>query len=544
MRSLSILPLTVATALALVTPNRPPIVSLPYSTFQGTTSGNLTQFLGVPFAAPPINELRFKRPQPPLQKSGIQKADAFGAACPQQTFATVPLLAFPPSNYSSISEDCLTLNIIKPTVGTTAKRLPVALWIHGGGFETGDSTDPKSFALVERSIAIGQPFILVTANYRLSALGFLGGKEILADGSANLGIHDQIMALQWIQNFISSFGGDPTKVTLFGVNAGAISVATHMLKNGDKPNPMFRGAFMLSGGPSWISHVNDGQEAYDQLVLDTGCNSSNNTLQCLRQVPYDALMASVMKSKGLFSFSGLANEWKPRVDDDIIKESPYCAVSKGLYAKVPIISGSCDDEGTMFGLVTPNITTDPEFVEYMQTYLLRDTTPAQIRAVQKAYPSNPAAGSPFDTGRNDTLTPEYKRLSSIEGDFIFQAPRRFLLESAAKRQKTWGYIYKRGKSTPNLGAFHGIDLADWFANKSLDFVAPDSLIRFIINLNPNPTKGPEIWPEWGSSKKSPPMLTFSDPAEVSVTPDTYRSEGFDLLSDINIYLAKKAGICN
>ncbi|KAJ7101083.1 Alpha/Beta hydrolase protein [Mycena epipterygia] len=186
-----------------------PIVSLDYGTFQGANDGNLTKFLGVPFARPAA---RFEPPQPPTPLDGLQDATAFGPACPQQALSPFPFQLIP--NHTFMSEACLTLDVFKPASAHPGSKLPILVEADAvlpGGFEVGSSGDTDFRGAVERSMLLGEPIIIVAPNY---SFGFLAGKEVSDAGITNLGLRDQIFALEWVQKHIAAFGGDPERVVL------------------------------------------------------------------------------------------------------------------------------------------------------------------------------------------------------------------------------------------------------------------------------------------------------------------------------------------
>ncbi|KAJ7700766.1 alpha/beta-hydrolase [Mycena rosella] len=492
-----------------------PKVTLPYATFQGVDDGNLTKFLGIPFAQP--------------------NATAFGAACPQQALNPTPA-PFPLGNYT-ISEDCLTLNVFKPASADSKSKLPIFVWIFGGGFEVGASSDTDPRPVVERSILVGEPVIIVTPNYRVSAFGFLGGKEVSAAGVTNLGLRDQIAALEWVRDHISDFGGDPSKVVVGGVSAGAISMSYLILSNKLNTNTLFRGAFLQSGSPASTESVADGQPFYDGLVDANNCTGSSDTLACLRRVPFDALMATINRTDNIFSFTSLSIEWRPRVDGEVIVENPLLSVSLGAHSKIPIMMGDSDDEGTVFSFGNDNITTNAEFMGYIQSNYLPKSSPAQIAQITTLYPEDPAQGSPFGTGSANAITPEFKRLAAFQGDFLFVGPRRFFLEHASARQNMWSWLNLRGKTNPIIGAFHGSDSGIWFpANTTTtDTVGVNALINFINTLDPNRSArgngAPAVfWPTWKTD--STQLLTFSDPVVVNITSDDFRSDAIQSLNEL------------
>ncbi|KAJ7623882.1 carotenoid ester lipase precursor [Mycena polygramma] len=526
----------------------PPIVALDYGVFQGAIDGNISTFRGVPFAQPAI---RFSLPQAPTLLDGVQNATAFGLACPQQ--AETPPFPFPPLTVPPMSEDCLTLNVFVPNSATPASKLPVLVWIFGGGFEIGEASDTDVGPLVERSIVNGEPVIVVTPNYRLSAYGFLAGKEVGDAGISNLGLRDQIFALEWVHSHIEAFGGDPTRVVLGGASAGAISSAILLMSNKRfDPSALIRGAFLVSGSPITTGSLADGQADYDGLVSVNNCTDAQDTLDCLRRVPFAAFKGTVDKTRNALSYSSLENTWRPRVDGDVVARNPLVSVAKGLYAKLPILSGDCDDEGTQFSFVNDNITTDDEFVSYINSNYLSKATPDQIAELALLYPDDPAQGSPFDTGLANQLTPQFKRLAAFQGDYFFTGTRRFFLQHASRTQNIWSWLSKRGKSTPYLGANHGSDGPIWFPTNATEpdgFLGADKLLNFINHLDPNSGLGgaqntSEIyWPRWNETSENGTtgsLLTFSDPNAVGITPETFRVDAMEYLFGLMLSEAKDA----
>ncbi|KAJ7247906.1 sterol esterase [Mycena haematopus] len=525
-----------------------PTVTLSYGVFQGAVDGNLSTFLGVPFAKPAV---RFSLPEAPTLLHGIQNATVFGPACPQQALA--PPAPIPPQTQEGqVSEDCLKLNVFAPKSATPRSSLPVFVWIYGGAFEIGNSPDTEVRPVVERSIATREPVIIVTPNYRVSAFGFLAGKEVGDAGISNLGIRDQIFALEWVKENIGAFGGDPERVVIGGPSAGAISTGLLLLSNKRfEPTELFRGAFMLSGSPITTGSVTDGQPYYDGLVAANNCTGSSDTLDCLRRVPFEALMATVNDTTNVFSYSSMQNIWRPRVDGDVVVRDPLISVSQGLYAKVPIISGDSDDEGTLFSLSNDNITTNAEFMGYLHSNYLSNSTSAQVAKLGTLYPDDPTQGSPFDTGTANQFTPEFKRLAAFQGDYLFIGARRFFLEHASKTQDAWSWLNKHGKSTPVLGAAHGSDVPVWFpptVSNSTDFRPMDPLINFINTLDPNRSVGAHstsasavFWPKWSELLDgSPSLLTLSDPAVVNVTAEDFRVDAMKFLYEVLLEQARKS----
>ncbi|KAJ7630257.1 Alpha/Beta hydrolase protein [Roridomyces roridus] len=531
----------------LVCTDASPIVSLSYGTFQGFNTGNLTAFLGVPFG----QAGRFEVPRAPGILHGVQNATNFGPTCPQQSSSlSIPAgVQFPdigngetlPDTPVVISEDCLTLDVYKPATASAKSKLPVFVWIYGGGFEDGNSRNTNLDPIVERSISTGSPVVVVAINYRLTAFGFLAGKEVAAAGATNLGTRDQIFALQWVQKNIAAFGGDPTRVVVGGVSAGAISTAILLLDNKPASNTLFHGAFMESGSPATTPSVADGQADFDGLVAANGCSHARDTLDCLRRVPFASLMATINNTPNLFSFQSLNIVWRPRVDGDVIVKDPLISVQEGLYSRMPFLTGDSDDEGTIFTVPLLNITTDAEFLNFVHSNYLPTATQGQIAQVARLYPADPAQGSPFGTGTADQLSPQYKRLAAFQGDLVFVAPRRSFLEHASTRQNTWSWLNRRFKTSSEFGSFHASDETIWFPTEpNPDFTALDALVNFINTLDPNNHAGGSshsskvFWPKWNTASSTGPtsLLTFSDPNVINITAENFRVAAFDFLNEL------------
>ncbi|KAL0577126.1 hypothetical protein V5O48_004879 [Marasmius crinis-equi] len=537
---LGFLAVALQAAVALAAPLAGPTVKLDSATVTGTSSGRVSKFLGIPFAKPPTGDRRFRLPEPIDPYATSFSALSMGPGCPQQA-VTLPILTGLPADavnfvVNSIfgvvfpdSEDCLTINVIAPANATTSSKLPVVAWIFGGGFELGSPQMYDGTSIVERSIQLGQPVIYVSMNYRVTGFGFLASKEVKAAGVGNLGLQDQREALRWIQKYIGSFGGDPTKVTIWGESAGAISVALHMLADGGDTKGLYRAGFMQSGSPIPVGDITHGQKYYDSIVQDTGCSGSADTLACLRTVSYTKLKAAIDKTPSIFSYQSLNLAWLPRADGVFLSDAPQKLVQQGKVANVPIVNGDCDDEGTLFSLSTLNVTTEAQIRTYVKTEFLQDITDAELDNLLQLYPQDLTQGSPFDTGILNGLSPQFKRFASFQGDAVFQAPRRFFLQTLSGKQNIWSFLSKRGKALPFLGSAHGTDILNVYGGGEL----ADYLIRFATNLDPNGS-GTASWPKY--TKESPQLLTFVDNilAPTQITQDTYRQAAMQGVTEVTL----------
>lgn len=410
-------------------------IEYPQATFIGSP-GVVEAFSGIPFAKPPVGPLRLKPPQPITEPLGTYNATANGKACPQLFFSDniVNNDAIPTSEIGLLldtplfqtvlnaGEDCLVINVQRPAGTTPDAKLPVLFWIFGGGFEIGWNSMYDGTTWVTESVAEGKPIIYVSVNYRVGGFGFLPGAEILADGSANLGLLDQRLGLQWVADNIAAFGGDPSKVTIWGESAGAISVFDQMaLYDGDntyKGKPLFRGGIMNSGSivPADPVDCPKGQVVYDTVVASAGCSSATDTLACLRELPYETFLNATNSVPGLLSYHSVALSYLPRPDGVVLTASPDVLAIQGRYADVPFIIGDQEDEGTIFSLFQSNITTTAEVVTYLSTLFFNNASPAQLEELVATYPDVTTDGSPFRTGLLNNWYPQYKRLAAILGE--------------------------------------------------------------------------------------------------------------------------------
>ncbi|OJT04264.1 Lipase 4 [Trametes pubescens] len=510
-----------ATPLALAAASTSPTVTLDKGTVVGTSDGFLDQFLGIPFAQPPIGDLRLQLPVPVSPYSGVINATAPGNQCFQQVLPVPPVPSGSPPEISQFlqaitasegpgagppqSEDCLNINVIVPVGTKPDAKLPVAAWIYGGGFQVGSNVLEPGAVIANRSAEIGLPVIFVAMNYRLSAFGFLGGKEVKEAGVGNLGLQDQREALRWIQKYISNFGGDPDKVTIWGESAGALSVAHQMVANGGDTEGLFRAAWMESGSLYSAGDIEELQPTFDFIASEAGCASAKDPLACLREVPAEVIVKAMDKTPTIFSAQALNIPYFPHVDGVFIKDNMEKLTIEGKIADVPFINGANEDEGTLFSLAPlTNVTTQGEFAAFLKSNYFPRASNETIARVLELYPADPAAGSPFGTGNQFALNPVYKRLSAFQGDLIFHGPRRFMLQQRAGKQVARSYW----------------DMTDYF-------------VRFVHTLNPNNPPGNFYWPEY--TLELPQLLTFVDGnVSLKVTSDTFREEAIGFLTELSL----------
>lgn len=318
----------------------------PVRTEAGLLSGvpgrdaSITVFKGVPFAAPPINELRWRGPQPPLSWHGVRKADRFGSICPT-----------PRPAGESMSEDCLFLNVWTGA-SSSSERRPVMVWLHGGGFLTGSGSDPlhDGEGLARKGV------VLVTINYRMGALGFLAtpelSKESGHDASGNYGLLDEIAALQWIQTNIAAFGGDPKRVTLFGHSAGAGSV------NFLSMSPLAKGLFQQALAESQVRYPQDLElrylsmswrslQAAEAAGRSYAASHGATSLRELRALPWQKLIeGSDAPDADVYTGSSARPPlFRPVIDGWVVPKNFSQTFAQRTHNAVTFVTGNNLDEG-------------------------------------------------------------------------------------------------------------------------------------------------------------------------------------------------------
>ncbi|TVY48690.1 putative secreted lipase [Lachnellula occidentalis] len=517
----------------------------PAATVIGSTLGLVDSFQGVPFAQPPTGSLRLKPPQA-LTSLGTVTATGTAMACPQLYFSddtsdfpagVLGVLLNTPlfQTVTSAGEDCLTVSIFRPAGTTDSSNLPVLFWIFGGGFELGSTQTYDGTSLVSDSIAQGKPVIFVAVNYRVGGFGFLGGSEILADGASNLGLLDQRLGLEWVQDNIASFGGDPTKVTIWGESAGAISVLDQMiLYNGDntyKGKPLFRAGIMDSGSiiPADPVDCPKAQVVYDTVVKAAGCSGASSTLDCLRGLDYQTFLGATNSVPGILSYTSVDLSYLPRPDGTVLTLSPEVSISQGKYAKVPFIIGDQEDEGTLFALFQSNITTTAQLIDYLSTVFFNDATTEQVTALVATYPDDPSDGSPFRTGILNEFYPQFKRLAAILGDLTFTLTRRYFLNMVSTEVPSWSYLASYDYGTPVLGSFHAGDILQVFYGILPNYASAsihDYYFSFVHTMDPNNGSSYAEWPQWTDGKQ---LMNFNAANAVLLT-DDFRSTSYDYLT--------------
>lgn len=452
--------------------------------FRGRPDPGAVSFKGIPFAKPPIGSLRWQPPAPVDCETDVRPAQEFGAACAQFDAD---------GNVLSVAEDCLYLNVWTPAeIFPTNLRRPVLFFIHGGGNQRGSPSHEQlgvSLYDGQRMAAVADA-VVVTVGYRLGALGFLAhpalSGESVQQRSGNYGLLDQLAALQWVQDNIVAFGGDPQRVTIFGESGGARDVCS--LVASPLASGLIQGAIMQSGGcrqQDLLAAEVEGQA----LAASIGCPSATDS-SCLREASVQQLLDAVGVEVTDGAFVG--RNIGPIVDEYVLQGSPDEVIAQGAHNPVPLIIGANTEETGVWARSNISEQQYEGLVRGQFGALLGDLILAQ-------YPiedySSPAAA--------------YVALST---DSQFICPARRVAQAAAVHSQPV-YVYRFAKafeSTPlqGSGAFHGIELFYLFqkvselqsyvaseSDKKIEQAMADFWVGFAGSGNPN-SAGEGLGVEW------------------------------------------------
>lgn len=410
-------------------------------------------FLGIPYAFPPTGDLRFRPPVKVKDSSEDIDASHYGPAAPGRPL----LIAGPKLEYS---EDCLTVNVFRQTPGTANDRLlPVAIYVHGGAFNRGSASMHDTASMVAWS---EQPFVAVSFNYRIGALGFLPSSLTAREGVLNLGLRDQILLFEWVQENISSFGGDKNDVTLIGLSAGAHSIGHHLMRHStDNPGPFHR-VVMESGAPtSRAVRVFDAEiheQQFRDLLNEVGCPSDlaqEKVFPFLRSLPLSVITDAQNSVFGKYNPS-LCWAFQPVIDGDIILRRPIDSWRSGNYYQVPIMTGFNGNEGSLY--VDKQMATGEQFEQFFRT-LLPQLPASDIETIaDKLYP-NPTQSTDLsyrETRMCPEIGPQYKRIEASYGQYAYVAPVRQTANLASQTQAAPVFLYHWALPTTVIGgASHG-----------------------------------------------------------------------------------------
>lgn len=485
---------------------------------EGVEQNGLAHYKGIPFATPPVGDLRWKAPRPAQKWQGVYKADSFKDKPYQQSQGPAR------PGQPGVSEDCLYLNVLTPAK-KAGEGLPVLVWIHGGGFNTGASWENNGEKFAQAGI------VYAAITYRTNVFGFLSLPELSQESqkengraiSGNYGLMDQIMALQWIHDNIAAFGGDPEKVTIMGESAGAISVA--MLCQSPLTKGLFRGAISESGGnmaPEDNVRIDNnsirnmaGSEKYGKDFINR-IGMGKLKLKDLRKMDPEKFMGDPI------AFGAGGALW-PVYDGYVLKGDPYPMYQQGDYNDVNILMGTNSDEGSMFtgflGGYKPE-----QYEQEMKESFPDPTWQQKFREMYPGKTDEEAFNAHSDIFREAAFAwPTYawgnlQSKNTAEGKgkgkvymFFFNHAKQnmFRRTSALQREYSTMHVAEMGLTFGQLGGFGG---APNPSDEALSRLVMQYWINFIKTGDPNGGYLP-LWPAYAEGTES--VMNFRDGAFVT-----------------------------
>ncbi|KUL85639.1 hypothetical protein ZTR_08872 [Talaromyces verruculosus] len=480
------------------------IVQLDYASYRGYKQDNgVSYWKGMRYAAPPTGSLRFAGPQDPQIQSDVQDATEHGDLCISTGVYPIP---------SNQSEDCLYVDVYAPTNATNTSTLPVFVWIQGGGFNALTNANYDGTGLIEAS---DFNIVVVTFNYRVGPYGFLASQEVEQSGCLNSGLKDMIKLLQWVQEYIDQFGGDPNHVTIGGDSAGAGAV-TLLLSAYDGINrldSLFHAAVAESQSFGPQLTVAESQFQFDNLTERTGCADSNHPLKCLRNLDINTLQKENIEIPYPTGVLPPLYPYGPTIDNDLVSDYTFSLFGEGKFMKIPVIFGDDTNEGTVF---TPHNTSSvaraDEFLSDNFPFL-NETELSTINSMYMSSPDNPVyprAGQ------------YWQGVSNAYGEMRYICPGIYLTNAytnaSTTRKTVWNYHYAvldNVANTTGYGTRHTIEVnAIWGPDYVSANSAPKSYLTtnediiplmqgywtsFIRSYNPNTYRaaGAPEWNVWG-----------------------------------------------
>lgn len=493
-----------------------------YGRLQGIAHPDHWEFRGIPYACPPTGAARFKAPVPLQPWSDVRRADRFGDACPQ---ALNPL-----HGISHTSEDCLTLNLWSPL---PSKQLrPVMVWLHGGGFCSGSASQRMYHG---KNLALGGDMIVVTINYRLGVLGFLHLDQHFEGEdrpASNLGLRDQLAALQWIHDNIECFGGDPQQVTLFGESAGAMCIASLLAMPAAKG--LFKRAILQSGGADFVLTREEANRVAGHFLnyLDIAPDQAHRLAmldpQTLLKAQKECLNLHYNRGKHQQQVMQHGMTLVPVIDGDLLPQSPLQALQSGAAKDIPLMISCTRDEWNLF-LHAPNqdgLTLAQTNYQNLDKSRLIDLCEARVPGLGEV-----AANTYEEMVPHWIKNPAMLDLfSAFESDRMFRIPSLRIAEAQACYRNDV-YLSQFDYDGGPMGACHGIDLPMVFGHtgtgvgkaltgggktvSKLGRQVQGAWIAFARSGNPS-TDSVGVWKPWCQQHHS--AMHFRDQAKTGKDP--------------------------
>jgi para-nitrobenzyl esterase len=450
----------------------------------GTAENGISIFKGIPFAAPPVGDLRWKAPAPVKSWSGLRKADAFANACMQAPHSQ--------GNTAPVSEDCLYLNVWTPAK-SASEKLPVIVWIHGGGF-VGGST---SIGMYDGGGYARKGVVLVSLAYRLGPYGFMAHPELSREsghGSGTYGIQDLIAGLKWVRANISAFGGDAHNVTIFGHSAG--SAAVSFLAASPLSKGLFQRVIAMSGS-SFAPLVSSERGGFGMSIPTLGTAEATGTAFLAKLGVKDIAEARKLSADTIQSATGGGMAFRPAADGYVLSSDMTTLYRQGKFNDTPVLLGHTSDETLAFGASRP--VTPADFEKQIQ-----EQFGPQAAAVLSAYP--------HATDADAVRAARHVRNDTSFGWNMWTWARE---QSEHGRGKVFSYYYDHHGPQAE-GSGHGSDVAFHFQTLAVrgtpskdDLALSDVISSYDINFaktgDPN-GKGLPPWPAF--TDKNPQVMVF------------------------------------
>ena len=467
-------------------------------------------FLGVPYARAPEGDLRWRPPQPPVPWHGVRDASSFGPSAPQATATSGFAQSSETRGDAAQSEDCLSLNVWTRELPDEPARppahgRPVMVWIHGGGFTSGSGS---VFLYWGADLVHHGDVVVVTVNYRLGALGFLGHGALRDTGGyiGNWGLHDQVAALRWVRDHIAQFGGDPDRVTVFGESAGGFSIAA--LLGAPSAAGLFRRAIVQSGGVH-VHSLGQAERAAGRLAATLGVADCTRATMCA--VPSSELVGAAEEIAKVEPDPGLIPlPFLPVVDGVFLPRNPLDAVESGSAPGVGLLIGTNRDELTLFGIDRPELMANDEEGVLRWAALAAPDVPS--RELMEGYRRARADRSEAVDARSLTV--------AMGSDGAFRWPSlRLAAAHGSRGNPTYVYLFEWESPAFGgiLGSCHGLELPFVFGAidlpavqfftgggvevQSLSAQMQRAWLAFARSGDPS-HEGLGVWPTWDRLNRS------------------------------------------
>ncbi|KAJ7627439.1 carboxylesterase estA [Roridomyces roridus] len=507
-------------ALCAVVRAADPQVNLGYATYIGEAlPAGVNQFLGMRFAAPPVGNLRWRAPVDPLVETAPVVLTTHGPLCNG-------LGAAFDATGKSASEDCLFIDVYAPSGATESSNLPVWFFIQGGGYIQNSNANYNGTGVIVES---DSNMVVVNFNYRVGAFGFLASERVVKDGTLNVGLLDQRKALEWVQQHITKFGGNPKHVVIHGASAGGGSVTHHLTAFGGRNDGLFVGAIGESVFWPRESPVSQLEFQFDLFAGAAGCANTTTETQmaCLRAQNSSTLVAANIAHP----FQGRSTNpdffYTPTIDGDFVRAELYTLFEQGQFIHVPLLFGDDDDEGTDFAA---NVSTAAEMISFL-TDNYPQLTSSDDAQITRLYPL--LAPLP-------NHAPFFPSAAAAYGEATFTCPSNFIgAKLSAVKQPVWSYrfsVVQANNQAAGLGVPHTSEVPAIFGpafvpggtsttfattNAPIVPIMSNYFISFVRSLNPNTHRldGTPEWVEFDSGGERRLQFVLNDTHVESVPAD-------------------------